>query len=129
MALRDPRPADPLERIAQIEEFLRAIFPSLGVREGPIGLPGKDGVDGKDGDPGDRGADGPVGRPGDTGPTGAGGHIIQEEGVDLPAQPRMDFVGAGVSAANGAGVTTVTIPGGSGAPSFATHRKWGAYRG
>lgn len=39
------------------------------------------------------------------------GHIIQHEGVDLAQQARLDFVGAGVSVANGIGKTTVTIPG------------------
>ena len=41
-----------------------------------------------------------------------GGHTIQDEGVDLPAQVRLDFIGAGVTAADGVGKTTVTIPGG-----------------
>lgn len=40
------------------------------------------------------------------------GHIIQEEGVDLAQQARLDFVGAGVSVANSVGKTTVTVPGG-----------------
>lgn len=40
------------------------------------------------------------------------GHIIQDEGVDLAQQARLDFVGAGVSVANDVGKTTVTIPGG-----------------
>lgn len=41
------------------------------------------------------------------------GHIIQEEGVDLAQQARLDFVGAGVSVANSVGKTTVTVPGGN----------------
>lgn len=40
--------------------------------------------------------------------------LILDEGVALARQQRLDFVGAGVSAANGSGVTTVTIPGGGG---------------
>jgi len=40
------------------------------------------------------------------------GHIIQEEGVDLAQQARLDFVGAGVTVTNEVGKTKVTIPGG-----------------
>lgn len=40
------------------------------------------------------------------------GHIIQDEGVDLPQQARLDFVGAGVSVTNGAGKTVVTVTSG-----------------
>lgn len=40
------------------------------------------------------------------------GHIIQDEGVDLAQQARLNFAGAGVSVANGGGKSTVTIPGG-----------------
>jgi hypothetical protein len=40
------------------------------------------------------------------------GHIIQEEGSDLAAQARLDFVGAGVTVTNEVGKTKVTIPGG-----------------
>ena len=39
------------------------------------------------------------------------GHIIQEEGVDLAQQARLNFAGAGVSVANEVGKTVVTIPG------------------
>lgn len=41
------------------------------------------------------------------------GHIIQEEGVDLPQQQRLDFTGAGVTATNdvGGAKTVVTISG------------------
>lgn len=45
------------------------------------------------------------------------GHIIQEEGVDLAQQARLDFVGAGVTVTNSAGKTTVTIPGGATPPA------------
>jgi hypothetical protein len=41
------------------------------------------------------------------------GHIIQDEGVSLPQQPILDFVGNGVTATNGAGKTIVNIPGGA----------------
>jgi hypothetical protein len=40
------------------------------------------------------------------------GHIIQDEGVDLAQQARLDFVGAGVTLSNEVGKTKVTIPGG-----------------
>ena len=45
---------------------------------------------------------------------GGGGHTILDEGVILPAQPQLDFVGAGVTATDNAASskTTVTIPGG-----------------
>jgi len=45
------------------------------------------------------------------------GHIIQDEGVDLAQQPRINFVGAGVTATNTPGKTVVTIPGGVSAHS------------
>jgi hypothetical protein len=38
------------------------------------------------------------------------GHIIQDEGVTLPQQPILDFVGSGVTVTNGVGKTIVTIP-------------------
>lgn len=38
------------------------------------------------------------------------GHIIQDEGVDLAQQPRINFTGAGVTVTNAAGKTIVTIP-------------------
>lgn len=37
------------------------------------------------------------------------GHIIQDEGVTLPQQPILDFVGSGVTVTNGVGKTIVTI--------------------
>ena len=46
------------------------------------------------------------------------GHIIQNEGVDLPAQARLNFIGAGVTATDNAGVTDITIPGGGGGASY-----------
>jgi hypothetical protein len=46
---------------------------------------------------------------------GSGGYnLIQDEGISLPAQTTIDFVGAGVTATNGAGKTIVTIPGTAG---------------
>ena len=44
---------------------------------------------------------------------GGGGHIIQDEGSDLPQQARLNFIGAGVTATNnsGTGATDVTITG------------------
>jgi hypothetical protein len=46
-----------------------------------------------------------------TGTGGGGYNLIQDEGVPLPQQPIIDFVGAGVTATNGVGKTIVTIPG------------------
>ena len=42
-----------------------------------------------------------------------GGHIIQDEGTDLPDQVYLDFIGVGVTAEDDPenGATTVTIPG------------------
>lgn len=40
------------------------------------------------------------------------GHIIQDEGVDLAQQARLDFVGSGVTVTNEVGKTKVTILGG-----------------
>jgi len=48
---------------------------------------------------------------------GGSGHVIKDEGgAGLPAQPNLNFTGAGVTAANNAGTnsTDVTIPGGIG---------------
>jgi hypothetical protein len=46
--------------------------------------------------------------------TGAGvdGHVIQDEGVDLPQRAKINFVGEGVTVTNEAGGTQVEIPGG-----------------
>lgn len=43
---------------------------------------------------------------------GGGGHTIQDEGVPLPAEAALNFIGAGVTAVDnpGAGSTDVTIP-------------------
>lgn len=43
------------------------------------------------------------------------GHIIADEGVNLPQQPILDFVGEGVTVTNGVGKTIVTVGGGGGA--------------
>ncbi len=40
------------------------------------------------------------------------GHIIQDEGIDVPQQQYLDLVGAGVTVTNEPGKTKVTIPGG-----------------
>ena len=45
-------------------------------------------------------------------PVGEGGHIIEDEGVPLPQQPALNFLGTGVTAADGAGKTNVTITSG-----------------
>ena len=46
---------------------------------------------------------------------GGGGHLIADEGVPLPAEPILNFTGAGVTATDNAGVSTdVDIPGASG---------------
>lgn len=49
-------------------------------------------------------------------PAGTGasvdGHVIQNEGVDLPQRAKINFVGAGVIVTNEAGGTQVEIPGG-----------------
>jgi len=47
-------------------------------------------------------------------PVGEGGHIIEDEGVPLAQQPALNFLGAGVVAADAPGKTNVTIPGGGG---------------
>lgn len=46
-------------------------------------------------------------------PEGGGGHTIQDEGVPLPQQDILDFQGTGVTVADGAGKTVVTVSGGS----------------
>lgn len=45
------------------------------------------------------------------------GHIIADEGVNLPQQPILDFQGANVTVTNGLGKTIVTI-GGGGSPTI-----------
>jgi len=49
-------------------------------------------------------------------PAADGGHIIEDEGTPLPQQPDLNFVGDGVTAADLAGKSVVTIPGGGGGP-------------
>jgi hypothetical protein len=53
--------------------------------------------------------------PADIQPGGAGGHIIQNAGVPLPAEPDLNFTGAGVNCADDPGNTGTkcTIPGGT----------------
>lgn len=53
-------------------------------------------------------------------PSTQSGHTIQDEGSSLPAQPLLDFQGAGVTAADGSGKTVVTIPGGGSASDAST---------
>ena len=54
-------------------------------------------------------------------PSGTGasvdGHVIQDEGVDLPQRAKVNFVGAGVTVTNEAGGTRVSIPGTTGVQS------------
>lgn len=47
---------------------------------------------------------------GGTGGGGGGGHQIMDEGAALPARPALNFVGAGVTASDTAGVTKVSVP-------------------
>lgn len=51
-----------------------------------------------------------------------GGHEIQDEGDALPAQPALNFIGAGVTVTDnpGNGTTDVTIPGGGGGAASIT---------
>jgi hypothetical protein len=46
------------------------------------------------------------------------GHIIQDEGIALPQQPILNFVGAGVTVTDAGGKTVVTIPGSAGVISL-----------
>lgn len=55
--------------------------------------------------------------PGSEGVSGTGsastqtaGHVLQDEGTDRPQRLRLNFIGAGVTAADAAGVTEVTVP-------------------
>ena len=113
--------------------------------EGPAGPAGADGTDGTDGADGADGADGndgatgATGADGATGPAGAAGANgndgndgadgadgtgsapVQDEGSEIVATPTaFNFVGAGVVVTNVGGVATVTIVGGSAAPSTHT---------
>lgn len=45
---------------------------------------------------------------------GGGGHVIEDEGTPLAQRADLNFVGAGVTAADTGGKTVVTIPGGGG---------------
>ena len=56
-----------------------------------------------------------IGGPCDCG-DGGGGHIIQDEGADLTARARLNFIGAGVTATDDSvnNATVVTITGGGG---------------
>lgn len=58
-------------------------------------------------------------------PGGQGGHVIQDEGADLPAQPKINFIGSAVSCVNNAGANrtecTFTGGGGGGAPTTADY--------
>jgi hypothetical protein len=47
-------------------------------------------------------------------PNGQGGHIIQDEGIDLPNRGRLNFTGSGVTCTTTATQTVCTISGGSG---------------
>jgi hypothetical protein len=49
-------------------------------------------------------------------PGGQGGHVLQDEGSDLPVQPKVNFIGSAVSCVNNAGATRIdcTITGGGG---------------
>lgn len=51
------------------------------------------------------------------------GHIIRDEGSDLPQRPWLDFVGPGVTAEDHDGVTRVTIPGAGFPPTGGFDRK------
>jgi len=81
---------------------------------GPIGPKGDTGAQGPQGDPGPQGpagAQGATGATGPAGPTGATGaagtagadgipRTIQDEGVDLPLQVKINCIGAGIACSN-----------------------------
>jgi hypothetical protein len=52
--------------------------------------------------------------------SGAAGHTVEDEGTPLTARQSLNFVGAGVTAADSGGKTVVTIPGGGGGFQAAT---------
>lgn len=56
------------------------------------------------------------GRSSSTSTSSGGGHTIEDEGVALTQRASLNFVGAGVTAADSGGKTVVTIPGGAGSP-------------
>lgn len=86
--------------------------------QGVAGPAGPEGPAGPTGATGPQGPTGPQGIQGVAGPAGADGAIaqIQDEGANLPVQPRLNFTGAGVTASDDAanGRTNVAIPGGGG---------------
>jgi hypothetical protein len=57
-------------------------------------------------------------------PVGGGYTTVEDEGTPLTQRSTMNFVGAGVTAADSGAVTTITIPGGSGTSSFASVDKF-----
>lgn len=75
------------------------------------------------------GADGADGAAGPQGPTGSGSNVIvEDEGSSIANTPHsnLNFVGSGVTATDGgAGVATITIPGGAGAANIAQYRQTG----
>jgi hypothetical protein len=75
------------------------------------------------------GVDGAAGATGPQGPTGSGSDVIvEDEGSNIPNTPHsnLNFVGAGVTVTDGgAGVATITIPGGAGAANIAQYRQTG----
>lgn len=88
--------------------------------QGPAGAQGPQGVAGSQGPKGDTGAQGPQGTQGVAGlPRG-----VQDEGVDLPARSKLNFVGSGVAATDDSGndrtIVTVTQPAGATATPTAT---------
>lgn len=91
-----------------------AIFPGLfrGGSGGSSGGFGGPGGGGGSGSPGPQGVPGPIGLRGLQGPPGPINQI-QDEGLNLPVQNTLNFLGSGVSAVDnpGTGATDVTIPG------------------
>ena len=77
---------------------------------------------------GSNGIIGPAGSDGAQGPAGSGTTItVEDEGANIPNTPHsnLNFVGAGVTAADGgSGVATITIPGG-GTANIAQYRQTG----
>lgn len=102
-------------------ECIKVIIKETGLR-GPKGAQGNEGPIGPVGPQGPEG--GPVGPPGPEGPAGPVGPIgnpglngvlslIEDEGIGLPQQPTLNFIGDGVVASDNAGnnTTDVTISG------------------
>jgi collagen type VII alpha len=86
------------------------------------------GTAGPQGPQGPTGATGATGATGPTGPTGPIG-VVQDEGTALTARSALNFIGAGVTAADDAanGRTNVTIPGGGGAGGVPKSYRSGRY--